>query len=297
MKRNALLFIVLLLVQPAFAQLKPYVQAFTTSTSIEVTAEAIEQALNTQGLDVVGSYEPDTKEARRVIIISSSELEQAVGKFGGLRGFALTQRIALTKEGSTVVSYTNPAYWGNAYFQDDFPAVSTYYKSFEQKLVAALQSVGNLNPKPFGSEDGEDVDDLREYQYMMGMPEFDDTEELESFNNHAAAKAQVDGALKKGVPNVKQVYRVELPGKELVLYGLALTGPEGEGKFMPIIDIGSPKHTAFLPYEVLITEDEVHMLHGRYRIALSFPDLTMGTFSQIMSTPGDIEDLLLQLVE
>jgi hypothetical protein len=39
------------------------------------------------------------------------------------------------------------------------------------------------------------------------------------------------------------------------------------------------------------------MLHGRYRIALSFPDLTMGTFSKIMSTPGDIEDLLKQLVE
>jgi len=42
---------------------------------------------------------------------------------------------------------------------------------------------------------------------------------------------------------------------------------------------------------------KVLMLHGRFRIAISFPDLTMGTFSKIMSTPGNIEDLLKQVVE
>jgi hypothetical protein len=39
------------------------------------------------------------------------------------------------------------------------------------------------------------------------------------------------------------------------------------------------------------------MLHGRYRIALSFPDLKMGTFTKIRSIPGDIEDLLKTIVE
>jgi len=39
------------------------------------------------------------------------------------------------------------------------------------------------------------------------------------------------------------------------------------------------------------------MLHGRFRIALSFPDLTMGTFTKIMSTPGEIEDLLSSLTK
>jgi len=66
---------------------------------------------------------------------------------------------------------------------------------------------------------------------------------------------------------------------------------------MPIIDIDNPKHTAFLPYEILVMNGEVHMLHGRYRIALSFPDLTMGTFTKIMSTPGDIENAFIQLVQ
>ncbi len=61
---------------------------------------------------------------------------------------------------------------------------------------------------------------------------------------------------------------------------------------MPIIDIGTNKLTAFLPYELLVLNDKAYMLHGRFRIALSFPDLTMGTFMKIVSTPGNIEDML-----
>lgn len=59
---------------------------------------------------------------------------------------------------------------------------------------------------------------------------------------------------------------------------------------MPKIDIGSPKHTGFLPYELLIVGNKAYMLHGRFRIALSFPDLTMSQFMKIVSTPGYIEE-------
>jgi hypothetical protein len=90
---------------------------------------------------------------------------------------------------------------------------------------------------------------------------------------------------------------VEIPGKNLRLYGFSLSGEKGETHFMPIIDTSEPKHTAFLPYEFLVMDKEVHMLHGRFRIALSFPDLKMGTFTKIMSTPGDIKDLLKSVVE
>jgi hypothetical protein len=34
------------------------------------------------------------------------------------------------------------------------------------------------------------------------------------------------------------------------------------------------------------------MLPGKYRLALHWPELTMGTFIKIMGTPGDIEDTL-----
>ncbi len=210
-----------------------------------------------------------------------------------MTGFGAALRVALTEEnGAIVITYTNPPYWGDAYFRDDFPKVKKHYDRFEKKLKKAMAGCGKPVGSSFGSEDGLDIDDLRDYSYMVFMPEFDDTNVLKEFKSHAEAISRIEGNCKKGVKNVSLVYAVEIPGKELKLYGFALAGPDGESDFLPTIDIAKPKHTAFLPYEFLVMGNEVHMLHGRFRIALSFPDLTMGTFTKIMSTPGDIEDLL-----
>ncbi|MEX1383895.1 MAG: hypothetical protein AB1Z17_10895, partial [Lutibacter sp.] len=54
-------------------------------------------------------------------------------------------------------------------------------------------------------------------------------------------------------------------------------------------------HVAALPYEIILQGKNATMLHGKYRIALHWPELTMGTFMKIMSTPGDIEDTLEEL--
>jgi hypothetical protein len=132
---------------------------------------------------------------------------------------------------------------------------------------------------------------------MFGMPYFDDVEDLGDFDEYTTAIKTIDKNLNKGVPNVKLIYKYEIPHMDLTLYGLALSGEDGEAKFLPTIDITTPKHTAFLPYEMLVKGKEVIMLHGRFRIAVAFPDLKMGTFTKIMSTPGDIEDMLKQVVE
>ena len=93
-----------------------------------------------------------------------------------------------------------------------------------------------------------------------------------------------------------KVFVLDLPGKKVKLYGIAVKGETGEGQFVQIIDIAKQKHVTFLPNEFLVVGKEVRMLHGRFRIALSFPDLTMGTFNKIMSAPGEIEDLLGSLI-
>lgn len=299
MKRIGILIVTFFIINQAFAQnLKPYTLGLEITGSITDSKTALVENLKQNGLDVLGEYRPAGDANRWLIVFSSSELEDAVKQVGGLTGFAVTLRIALTKEGGKVlVSYTNPEYWGNAYFRDDFDKVSSKYNTLKTKLEKAMKASGTFKGTSFGSEKGLTAKDLRKYHYMMGMPYFDDTVELEDFDSYKAAVAKIETNLKKGVPNVKQVYKKSIPGKEITLYGFALSGEDGESKFMPIIDIGKPKHTAFLPYEVLVVGKEVHMLHGRYRIALSFPDLTMGTFSKIMSTPGNIEDLLEQLVE
>jgi hypothetical protein len=225
-------------------------------------------------------------------------LISAIQSVGGATGFAAVLRCGITMEGGkTLISYNNPEYWGNAYFRENYSEVASKYVKVKEKLVATMMELGNAKNTPFGSEKGIEEEELREYHYMFGMPYFDDFEELREFDSYENAVAKIESNLKSGVADVEKVYAVEIPGKKLKLYGLALSGENGEGNFMPIIDIGDPKHTAFLPYEILVMGDEVLMLHGRYRIAISFPDLTMGTFSKIMSTPGDIEELMEKVVD
>lgn len=278
--------------------LKPYTLGAQSGEAMSQVKTTLKKNLQSQGLKVIGEYAPAGSAERWVMVISSEELVKAVSNVGGLTGFAAALRVGLTKEkGNILISYTNPAYWGNAYFRSDYPKVEKFYKEFTNKLKTAVKSSGQYAGKDFGSEDGVELDDLRKYHYMIGMPRFDDPVELNEFNNYGEAVSKIDAKISAGVENVKLVYSLEIPDKNLKLYGFALSGEDGESSFLPTIDTGSPKHTAFLPYEMLIMDGKVLMLHGRYRIALSFPDLTMGTFTKIMSTPGDIKDLLESVTE
>jgi hypothetical protein len=299
MKRLIPIFIMLMAGFAATSQtLKPYILGTTSSGTIEEAKALTKSGLENAGFTIVGEYMPVEDASRWVIVISHPALDNAVKTVGGLTGFASTLRLALTKEESIInISYTNPPYWGNAYFRDDFDKVASDYSKIEAAFKQSVANVGEAKGTPFGSEEGEEIEDLRKYHYMFGMPYFDETKDFGDFNTYEAAIEKIEKSLKWGKPGLKLIYRHDVPGTKLTLYGFGLSGETGEGNFMPKIDLTTPKHTAFLPYELLVKDNEVHMLHGRFRIALSFPDLTMRTFTKIMSTPGDIQDLLKQLVE
>ena len=299
MKNFVVILLALFTLNAVSAQnLKPYILGAETTESITDVKVLLAEQLEMNGLHLIGQYQPAADSSRWVMIFSSDELISAVQKAGDLTGFAAALRIGITEEnGKTVVSYTTPEYWGNAYFRDDFKQVSAFYETVTNKLEKAVTAIGTFKGSPFGSEKGIAAKKLSGYRYMIGMPRFDDTIRLAEFDSYQAANDKIGSSIENGVPNVDLVYKLDIPDQELTLYGFALSGEKGEEQFLPIIDFGSPKHTAFLPYEILVMGNEVHMLHGRYRIALSFPDLKMRTFSRIMSTPGNIEDLLKQLVK
>ena len=86
------------------------------------------------------------------------------------------------------------------------------------------------------------------------------------------------------------VYKLKFAGDQVAVYGVGLLdATTGEGKFLPIID---DSHLAAMPYEIILQGKTATMLHGRYRLAVHWPELSMGTFMKIMSTPGEIEDTL-----
>ena len=242
--------------------------------------------LKENGFDIVGSYHPANDSDRLVFIITSNDLKTKVDEVGGLRGFAATLRVAITDNNGINLSYTSPLYWGNAYWGTEFDQVEALYTEISTNLETALSNIGESKNLPFGSEDGVSTKSLKKYRYMIGMEKFNNVVELNEFDSFEDAVNTIDKNL-EGSEN--SVYSVEFANSKIKLYGIAVGGEKGEDHFLPIIDITTPKHTAFLPYELLVIDNKAVMLHGRYRIALSFPDLTMMTFSKIMSTPGDIK--------
>jgi len=277
---------------------QPYILGAESPNSVSEIKEKVKKILATEGFDILGEYAPAKENSKWVIVVSNDEMIESVKKVGGLTGFAAALRIGITREGTkTLISYTNPLYWAHAYFRESFPKVSALYTKVDKKFKKVARQSGTYKGTGFGSEDGMDSEELHEYHYMFAMPRFDDTVELAEFSSFTEAQATIKKNLKTGVKDVKKIFSIKIPGKELELYGFELKGEDGEQDFLPTIDISNPKHTAFLPYEFLIIGNQVHMLHGRYRIALSFPDLSMVTFAKIMSTPGNIKDLLKSVTE
>ena len=289
-------FLTIAITLPSFLQaqnLKPYTIGAETTGTINDTKSSVIAALKATDIDIIGQYKPASDLNRWVIVITSQEIKSAVQEKGGLAGFALALKVAITKEeDKIIVSYTTPEYWGNAYFQGNYSQVQSYYTTLSSKLTKALNPLGNNGGQAFGSKKGVSNKTLQKYHYMLGMPYFQDNVQLNTFANYEEAKSIIDNNLATGIDGTTKVYSVELADKKIKLYGIGLSGENGEAKFTPIIDFGNPKHTAFLPYEILLLDDKAYMLHGRFRIALSFPDLSMGTFMKIVSTPSDINDML-----
>jgi hypothetical protein len=295
MIRKLSLAIVILLwaavTQAADVKLKPFVLAEVTTGDVATVQKQIEKKLSESGFEIAGSYSP-YKDAV-VIAITNDALKQNAAKseFGG---YGAAMRVAITKVGDDVqISFTNPTYLANAYrMAGDLTAVSN-------KLRQVLG-----HKEDFGSVKGLSVSKLRKYHYMFGMEYFDDTNMhlLNMFPSHEKAVKTVEQNLAKGVAGVHQVYRIKIPGKDEVVFGVSMKMPPvGGDKYMDdsyimsVIDFKEPKSTAHLPYEILVSGDKVYHLYARFRIAIDFPDLSMmgeNSFMNIIQTPEAIKKSL-----
>lgn len=260
---------------------KPYIKA-------TVPAAEVESKLTEAGFKIVGKYEPYT--GAKVIVITSDRLKEAaaLSTFGG---YGAVQRVAITDNGDgekvvKVVSYTNPTYWANAYqMKDDLIDVGV-------KLEEALG-----NAEEFGSKKGLTENKLKKYHYTVFMPYFTDPVLLAKHANHEQAVSAVEAGLKgeKGDQNdTKFVYRVDIADTNKTLFGMQVLGKSdgADAKLMSILNkyTKQPEHTAYMPYEILVSGKKVYMLHGKFRIAIAFPDLRMWQFMKIRNAPAGIEE-------
>lgn len=272
---------------------KPYILASVETGGLSEVVSNIETKIEAEGFEIVGKYSPMKDKNSIVVSVTHQLLKDSVNRIGGLTAFASVLRFGFYKNGEKVdVTYTNPVYWGNAYYRNDFPQVEKNYKILTGKIRKISRSLDGYKGKPYGSKKGLKIKKLRKYKYMIGMPKFHSVVKIKKESNYEEVLKKLRNNLSRNMGGAVPVYEIAYPQKKLTLFGVGLHGQNGEKNFLPKIDISEPKHLTFLPYELLVMEDQVVMLHGRFRIALSFPDLTMGTFMKIMSTPKDIANTM-----
>jgi hypothetical protein len=301
MKRTIILFLIfscIIMLSAEEIRLKPYVMAGIEKGSLEETTVKLESLLTENGFDIIGKYSPMQDVNRLVICTTHPLLKESYQKTGGLSGFATVMRFGLYKNNENIkISYLNPFYWGNGYNRTSFPIVEPLYKQLNDKITGMFSGLTEVKNEPFGSKKGLTVKKLRKYHYMVFMPYFHDVKVLAKKTTYQGAIDKIEANLAKKLGGVEKVYRLDFPEKQVTIFGAALTGKDGEKKFIPKIDKDDPRRVTFMPYEFMVTRNRVVMLHGKFRIALSFPDLSMGRFMKISSTPGNIADYLKDLIK
>jgi hypothetical protein len=267
--------------------LKPFVLAYKGPGDQAAKVEEVKKALTANGFQVVGSYTPYP--GTTIIAVTNDELKRTAAQ-SEHGGFGAAMRVAVVKAGNDVqVSYTNPAYWANAYrMKNDLAGVS----------AALEKALGRV--EEFGAK-GLSASKLRKYHYMMGMEYFDEPSVLAEYKSYEEGVKTVEANLAKGVAGVTKVYRIDIPGKQETVFGVAMKGKTEADKYMDDkyimseIDFKEVKSAAHLPYEILVSGNKAYALYARFRIAVSFPDLSMmgkNSFMNIMKSPEAIRKAL-----
>jgi len=264
-----------------------YMPYYLVSAEVSNYEQAVQQTrtkITNSEYKLVGEYSPLPD---RTIFAMTNDKLLAIAAKSNFGGYGAVIRVAVTNTAKGVqVSYVNPTYMSFVYQMKDMAEVSQSMTTLFGEATA------------FGSKRGLTKNSLTNYQYMMMMPEFDDHDKLGSFDSHNEALNTVNKNLASGSLKLTKVFEVALPDKEEVLIGVGIGDGDGADAFiMNTIDKADKKHSAHLPYAILVSGNKVYSQAGKFRIALAFPDLGMGQFMDISDAPDGIVDSLKKLTK
>jgi len=271
--------------------LSPYVLVGESDADLTTAEQKVTSALQEKGFEVIGSYNAEGNQTLKVIVYTRQDLKDITIQVKDRGALAAALKVGLKSDGpGTKISYLNPEYLFQAYLMDEYDKHASGLAKVAEDVKSALSPLGTEN-KGFGG--GMTAEELREYHYKIMMPYFTDPVELEEFSSFEAGVKMIEKNLKAKKGETLWVYSLKFPDKQVAVYGVGLMNEEeGEKDFLPII---GEDHLAAMPYEIIVQGKTATMLHGRYRIALHWPELTMGTFTKIMSTPGDVKKVMKEL--
>ena len=272
-------------------ELKPFVLGSVSNTDFDRKVNETKAALVQQGFTIAGEYVP--YDGAHVIVVTSDELKRIASQ-SERGGYAVAQRVSVTSVGNDIqVSYANPLYIEHAYQLDASMA------PVASRLEAALGKM-----QEFGA-DGLTPKQLRKYHYTFGMEYFDDPYELARYDSYKDAVAAVEKGLAARTQGISKIYRIDIPGKQVTVFGVSMqAGENGDINMddhhqMEIVDFQNLKGTAYMPYEVMVKGRDVEALHMRFRMAVHYPDLKMmgdNSFMKLMKAPDAIHKALTEAV-
>jgi hypothetical protein len=268
--------------------LSPYIKIGETTESMQQVSEKITEALQNNSFTILGTYNPSNKSTLKVIAFTRTDLKNTVVKVIDRGALAAVFKVGLVAEnGKVTMSYTNPEYLLRAYLGDNYNTHKSTFQKFDADLKTAFSSIGN-EFKPFGGT--VEADDLEDYHYKIMMPYFTDPITLNEFSSFEEGVKTIEANLKAKKGSTVLAYKLVYEKENVAVFGIGLQDKAiGESYFLPII---GEENIAAMPYEIILQGKEATMLPGKYRLAISWPELSMGTFMKIMGTPGDIEDML-----
>ncbi|MBI9035438.1 MAG: hypothetical protein JEZ03_13305 [Bacteroidales bacterium] len=291
-----LLFATLSLFANASAKMSPYFKLGEFTESVEEIGNKIKSSLTENEFEVIGEYHPENNSNMLVIVYTNETLKSTVSGLKERAALASTLKVGIIRKNEqTSVFMLNPDYMFHAYLMEKMEKsnIATPLKAISTKAISALKPIN----KEFTAYGGGNMDneDLWDYHYMFGMPYFTDPVTLNTFSSFEEGVKTIQNNLSKQKGVTVKVYELIYADKKVAVFGIGLHDKTiGEAQFLPII---GEEHLAAMPYEIILEGTKASMLHGRYRFALYWPELTMGTFTKIMSTPGNVESALEDLTK
>jgi len=275
--------------------ISPYLRIAELDGNMNQAREKVLSVLNETGYEILGQYQPGSNPDLYVVVFTDEKLTVLCRKVKDHGMLAAAMKVGFQKKGTKIeISILNPEYLFYAYFRERMNEASLKSSalSVSNGIKADLRKIGFLSV-PFGGD--ESAGDLIKYRYMAGMPSFDKPVKLAEFAEFNSGVEMIKKNLKSGKGNTVKVYEIIDERSKIAVFGVGLSNrDEGEAHFLPII---GEAHVAAMPYEIILQNNRALMLHGRYRFALHWPELTMGTFTKIMSSPGDVEDAMELLMD
>ncbi|RLA76003.1 MAG: hypothetical protein DRG78_19850 [Epsilonproteobacteria bacterium] len=237
------------------------VSAYLVGSHMDV--KSARKKLKDAGYEILVTYKSVKK--GHTIVFTNDALKREAAK--PTRAHAAVLRLFVDDKEKSI-SITNPVYFGKAFMQDDYN-----HKVFNAELESLSGAFGELT----GSKDKLEFDDIGGYHFMMGMPYYEDPDELAT-----GSDAELLEKLRSYKKGKSLLFELKLSEKTtLIGYDLG----KRTKKFVKKI---GRANGAVLPYCIVVEDGVATSLAAKYYLAVSYPLLSMGEFMGISTVPGAI---------